>query len=141
MFGSLLSWLDRWRPAPLSLGQRGERYAERWLRRRGYRIVAGGCRTRYGEIDLIAVQGETIVFVEVKTRRSGELGDAAAAVDATKQQHIARAALAFLKENRLLEYAVRFDVIALVWPDDAKRPQLQHIENAFEPLGEGQFFA
>lgn len=140
MFSILQPWLKWLRPPPLPLGKRGERYAARWLRRRRYKIVAGGRHTRYGEIDLVAVQGETIVFVEVKTRRGGELGDAAVAVDADKQRHIARTALAFLKENRLLEYPVRFDVIALVWPEDARRPQIQHIENAFEPLSQGQFF-
>ena len=72
----------------MPLGTRGERYAGRWLRRQGYRVVAGGNRSRYGEVDLIAVDGQTIVFVEVKTRRSAELGDAAQAVDAQKQQRI-----------------------------------------------------
>lgn len=121
------------------LGKRGELYAARWLKRRGYRIVAGGRRTRYGEIDLVAVDGETIVFVEVKTRASGELSDAAAAVDIDKQRRIASTALAFLKEHGLLEYAARFDVVAIVWPDGARQPQLQHITSAFDPPGFGQF--
>ena len=67
---SLNTWLEWLRPTPRPLGQRGERYAALWLRKRGYKIVAGGHRTRYGEIDLVAVLGETIVFVEVKTRGS-----------------------------------------------------------------------
>jgi putative endonuclease len=134
-------WLEWLRPAQVSLGRRGERYAARWLRRQGYKIVAGGNRTRYGEVDLVAVDGETIVFIEVKTRRSHELGDAAAAVDAEKQRRLVRTALAFLKEHHLLEYAVRFDVVAIVWPEAAVRPELQHIKNAFEPPGRGQFFA
>lgn len=140
MYAPLTAWLAWLRPARLPLGSRGERYAARYLRKLGYKIVAGGNRTRYGEVDLVAVDGETIVFVEVKTRRSHDLGDAAAAVDAEKQQRIIRTALAFLKEHHLLEYPVRFDVVALVWPDDAVAPQLQHIQNAFQPADRGQFF-
>ncbi len=137
----LAGWLgQRLRRDPPPLGQRGERYAAKWLRRHSYKIVAGGNRTRYGEIDLVAIDGETIVFVEVKTRRSHEIGDAAAAVNSEKQRRIIRSALAFLKEHRLLEYAVRFDVVAIVWPEDAARPQLEHIKNAFEPPDRGQFF-
>lgn len=123
------------------MGQRGERYAARWLRKQGYKIVAGGKRTRYGEIDLVAVEGSTIVFVEVKTRQSHDKGHPAEAVDPTKQQHLVRSALAFLKEHQLLEYAVRFDVIAITWPPEAKQPELQHFKNAFEPAGQGQFFS
>jgi putative endonuclease len=138
---SLNTWLEWLRPTPRPLGPRGERYAARWLRKRGYKIVAGGHRTRYGEIDLVAVLGETIVFVEVKTRASRELGDAAEAVDAQKQRRFARAALGFLKEHGLLEYPVRFDVIAIVWPANARTPELLHLPNAFEPSGFGQFFS
>jgi putative endonuclease len=138
---SLNTWLEWLRPTPRPLGPRGERYAARWLRKRGYKIVAGGHRTRYGEIDLVAVLGETIVFVEVKTRASYQLGDAAEAVDAQKQRRFARTALGFLKEHGLLEYPVRFDVIAIVWPDGARTPELLHVPNAFEPSGFGQFFS
>ncbi|MCO6044839.1 YraN family protein [Aeoliella sp. ICT_H6.2] len=137
---ALTSWIKRLRPTPQPLGQRGERYVARWLRRQGYKIVAGGQRTRYGELDLVAVQGETIVFVEVKTRRAHSLADAAAAVDEEKQRRIVRTALAFLKHHGLLEYSVRFDVVALVWPENAKEPQLLHVPSAFEPEGQGQFF-
>ncbi|QDU90883.1 hypothetical protein Pla175_42960 [Pirellulimonas nuda] len=112
------------------------------LRRSGYKIVAGGARSRFGEIDLIAVQGRTIVFVEVKTRRTTRAGDPADAVGASKQQRIAASALAFLKSHGLLEHAARFDVIAIVWPADARRPaSARHFENAFSPPGFGQFFS
>lgn len=134
-------WLVEWiRPTPRPLGQRGERYAARYLRTLGYRVVAGGSRSRYGEVDVVAVDGETIVFVEVKTRRNGTLGDAAEAVDREKQRRIARTALAFLKEHGLLEYRARFDVVALVWPDGATRPELLHLKNAFESPDRRQFF-
>src|SRR5690606_13859012 len=80
----------RWFAAAPSypLGQQGERYAAKWLRRRGYKIVAGGERSRYGEIDLVAVKKRTLVFVEVKTRRSGAGGHPAEAVGPEKQRRI-----------------------------------------------------
>lgn len=133
-----LSWL--W-PQPVALGPRGERFAARWLKRRGYKIVARGARSRFGELDLVAVQGETIVFVEVKTRRSATRGTPAEAVNRDKQKQIARAALMYLKEHHLLEYASRFDVIALTWPEGDRRPRVEHFQNAFEPEGKGQFFS
>lgn len=140
----MAAWIQRWlarlRPQSLPLGKRGECYAARYLRRLGYKIVAGGNRTRYGEVDLVAVDGETIVFVEVKTRRAGEWGDAAAAVDQAKQDRVVRSALAFLKEHHLLECAVRFDVVAIVWPEDASQPDLRHLQNAFEPADRWQMF-
>lgn len=128
-------------PAP-TLGRLGERAAARMLRRKGYVIVAGGRRTRYGELDLIAVQDRsTVVFVEVKTRRSDRAGRPAEAVDAEKQRRLADAALGFLKAHGLLEHPARFDVVAIVWPKGAREPSLiEHFENAFEPPGMGRFF-
>ncbi len=128
--------------SPLPLGQRGERAAARYLRRKGYRVVAGGHRSRYGEIDLIAVwRKETVVFVEVKTRRDNRAGGPEQAVGGLQQSRIENSALEFLKGHQLLEYPARFDVIAIVWPPDAKRPaSIEHFENAFQPQRQGQFF-
>lgn len=130
-------------PRPRPLGRRGEDAAARLLRRKGYVIVAGGRRSRYGEIDLIAVQDRrTVVFVEVKTRRSLRAGHPAEAVDESKQRRIADAALAYLKSHGLLEYPSRFDVVAILWPDlSARRPaRIQHYQNAFQPPGQGRFY-
>lgn len=125
------------------MGARGERYAARYLRRRGYTIVAGGARGRYGEIDLIAVyRKRVVVFVEVKTRRSRHAGGPEQAVDPVKQGRLTRTALEFLKAHELLEFPARFDVVSIVWPKDARWPEsIEHFENAFEPDGRGQFFA
>ena len=133
-------WL-RQRFWPLSLGERGEKCAARYLRRLGYKILFTRYRLRYGEIDILAVEGQTVVFVEVKTRRSQAKGRPAEAVDATRQARLTRAALAFLKANRLLEYASRFDVIEVVWPEDQKRPTVRHIQEAFPSVGRRQFFS
>ncbi len=126
---------------PLTLGERGERAAARYLKRLGYKIVFSRHRQRYGEVDLIAVDGRTVVFVEVKTRRDASLGRPAEAVDAKRQGRMTRAALAFLKSHGLLEYASRFDVVEVVWPDGQKRPEIQHLPNAFEAVGRGQIYS
>jgi putative endonuclease len=132
--------LARWRrPAPL--GERGEREAERYLRRLGYVIVARSSRDRLGEIDLVAVDGRTIVFVEVKTRRSHDAGHPLEAVDEEKQRRLTRLALAYLKHHDLLGYSARFDVVAVTWPDGARRPVIEHIQNAFESSDRGQMFS
>src|SRR3954447_2418978 len=118
------------------LGDRGERMAARHLRRRGMRIILCGYRTRLGEIDLIARDGSTLVFVEVKARR---LGEPAEAVTPEKQRRLTLPGLHFLKRHGLLGSApCRFDVIAIVWPDDHSEPAIEHYRHAFEAVGRFQ---
>ena len=124
-----------------SLGRRGERAAARYLRRKGYRIVARSERGSIGEIDLVAVDGRVIVFVEVKTRRSHDKGHPAEAVGPEKQQRLTRLALTYLKRHELLEYPARFDVVALTWPEGQRRPTIEHFVNAFEAVGRGQMYS
>jgi putative endonuclease len=124
----------------LPLGRRGENAAARYLSRRGYVIVARGNRGAIGEIDLVAVEGRTLVFIEVKTRTTQDAGHPADAVDAQKQRRLTRLALAYMKRHDLLENPARFDVIAITWPDKAGRPLIEHFQNAFEPVGmDGMF--
>lgn len=85
------TWLAAFR-AQLPLGRRGERAAEKYLRRHGYRIVTRNFRAAGAEIDLIAMDGDTLVFVEVKTRRNRAAGAPEEAVDARKQSRMRRAA-------------------------------------------------
>lgn len=94
------------------LGADGENVAACYLRKQGYRILARGHRQRLGEVDLIALDGSVIVFVEVKTWRSGSAGDPSQAVDARKQERLTRAALIYLKRRKLLDHAARFDVVS-----------------------------
>ena len=103
------------------LGERGERAAARYLRRKGWTVIGHQVRDRSGEIDLVAVEGRTVVFVEVKTRQSGPAADALSAVNADKQARISRAALRFLRRHQLLECQARFDIIAVIWPADRRR--------------------
>lgn len=124
-----------------TLGERGEREAARFLKRRGYKIVGRGQRDRLGEVDLIAVDKRTVVFVEVKTRRSTDKGHPAEAVHDEKQRRLTRLALSYLKRHHLLECSSRFDVVAITWPDDNQKPNIEHFENAFEAVGQGQMFS
>ena len=135
----LSNWRLRLFP-PRTLGQRGEAAAERYLKRLGYKIVARGQRDILGELDLIAVDGRTVVFVEVKTRRSQQSGHPADAVNTEKQRRMTRLALGYLKRHGLLEYPCRFDVVAVTWPEDQRRPLIEHLKAAFEAVGrEGMF--
>ena len=123
------------------LGESGENLACDELRRQGYAILARRYRTRAGEIDIVARDGNALVFVEVKTRRSDDAGRPSDAIDQRKEQRMTQAALAYLKSNRLLGYSARFDVVAVTWPDDARKPTIEHFKNAFSPVGAGQFFS
>ncbi len=95
------------------LGRRGERDAERYLKRHGYRILGRNFRAAGAEIDLIAAEGETLVFVEVKARRGIGTGTPQEAVDGRKQRRIRRAAEIYVARTRAHDYPIRFDVVAI----------------------------
>ncbi len=119
------------------LGDQGEREAARFLRARGLKVLLRGYRTDHGEVDLIARDGGTLVFVEVKARRRGEPAEA---VTPEKQRRLTLAALHFLKRHGLLEQPCRFDVVAIVWPEGSQPASIEHFRNAFEAVGKGQLF-
>ena len=123
-----------------ALGLRGERAAARFLRKRGHRILARGSRDLIGELDLVTLDRNQVVFVEVKTRRNHSKGHPVEAVDDRKQQKLNELALAFLKRHGLLESPARFDVIAVTWPDDDRPPQIEHFPHALQGTGRWQFF-
>jgi putative endonuclease len=129
-----LPWWRRW------FGTRSERVAARFLRRQGYHIVARNYTCPYGELDLVAVDGRTIVFVEVRSTATGDTSRPAASVDAVKQRRLTDLALHFLKEHRLLNHAARFDVLAISWPE-GRRPDIVHYRNAFEAVGRFQMYS
>ncbi len=140
---AVANWLRRYFLAspPPSLGRRGEDAAARFLRRKGYRILSRSDRSRPGELDLVALDDDTLVFVEVKTRRGSNSGHPAEAVDAAKQRRLTRLAVTWLKRRGLLERRARFDVIAVTWPDDRRRPTIEHFPNAFEAVGRWEFYS
>lgn len=98
-------------------------------------------RDRIGEIDLVAVDGRTVVFVEVKTRRHHAAGHPVEAVDADKQRRVTRTALSYLRRHDLLEHSARFDIVAVTWPDGQPQPDIEHYKDAFEPADRGQMFS
>jgi len=111
-------------------GRKGEALAAAHLRRRGYRIEARNWACRVGELDLVAVDGEALVFVEVRTVRGDFLESPTQAVDPGKQRRVRRTADAYLQRRRGASPAVvRFDVIGIRLGDGA--PVLEHIEDAF----------
>lgn len=96
-----------------ALGKCGEDQAVRELERRGYAVLARRYRTRHGEIDIVAEDGETIVFVEVKAKETTEFGSAVEAVTVRKQRKVVSMAVDYLARNRLTSRPCRFDVVAI----------------------------
>jgi putative endonuclease len=131
----MVPWLRR------ILGHSGERAAERYLIGQGFRILERGLRSPLGELDLIALDGRQIVFVEVKSRANLDAGHPAEAVDLSKQHKLTTLALAYLKKHGLLEHSARFDVVAIIWPEESKQPRIEHFRNAFEPPTRFQMFS
>jgi len=109
-------------------GITGEQTAAGWLKKTyGMKILENRYRNKAGEIDLIMTDGDTIVFIEVKTRLHAMPGSGLLAVDLKKQQRIARAAVLYLMEKGWLNRSVRFDVT------EVTEAEVHHIKNAFQP--------
>jgi putative endonuclease len=114
-------------------GRIGEDAAATFLERRGYRIVARNWRCRSGELDIVAEQGDALVFVEVRTRRpTGTFGTAKESVDYRKQRQVREVAQVYLGQTKRYEAKLRFDVIAVELSAEAEAdPAIEHIEHAF----------
>lgn len=141
MFDWLTRLLNSANGTKKQLGNRGEIEAAEYLQRLGYTILHRQHRSRFGELDLVARDGQTLVFVEVKTRTTSAAGHPAESITPAKQAQLTRAAVAFLKKRRWLQQRARFDVVAIIWPVANQPPQIQHYQNAFEPTGFGQMFS
>jgi putative endonuclease len=113
----------------IDLGKRGEQIAARHLRRRGYIVLARNVRVAGAEIDLIALEGTTLVFVEVKTRSGVAAGTPQEAVEEKKRAQLRRAANAYLERRNARGIATRFDVIAIIGTGRNRRLEL--IREAF----------
>ena len=118
------------------LGQEGESAAEQYLRRKGYRIVARNLRSPVGELDLVAEDGQVLVFVEVKARRTDAFGGAIHAVHQRKQEKLIQLAAQYLARHHIKKDRLcRFDVV-LLQSTGVVDPQIEHIQNAFEVSGD-----
>ncbi len=116
--------------ADAALGRRGEDLAHRYLRSKGLTILSRNYRPGGGdsEVDIVARDGETIVFVEVKTRSTAEFGSPDRAIDTEKQKHVVRAARSFATRAGIQWNRVRFDTISIVL---TRPPSIAHQEDAF----------
>lgn len=114
------------------LGKLGEEAAEAYLSNMAYRILERNWRCRTGELDIIAEQAGTLVFIEVRTRRTtGRFGLAKESVDIRKQLKVKETAQFYLHRFQKYEYSIRFDVIAVEISLDGDTPQIEHIQGAF----------
>ncbi len=118
------------KPTSYDLGRSGEEIALRFLKKKGYRIIGQSFRMFRGEIDIIAFDRKTLVFVEVKTRKSREYGSPEESVTSAKQEQLRKIASGFLVKSHLQDVECRFDVISVLFnPDGSSR--IQHFRNAF----------
>jgi putative endonuclease len=106
-------------------GHAAEKAAVALLRSKGYRILATNYRCRQGELDIVARDGQELVFVEVRSRASGRYGDALAAIGPTKQRQVARVAQVYLSREQPHFEVARFDVVAVTGDE------IEHIVDAF----------
>ena len=112
------------------LGKKGEEVALRFLKKRGYGIIEKNDVCKLGEMDIIAKEKDTLVFIEVKTRTSTAFGPPQLAVNLSKQRQLSKVALNYLKEKHLEDVKARFDVVAILLGQ--KGEEIELIKDAFD---------
>ena len=117
------------------LGRWGEAQAAKFLKSRGLRVIAQNVVLPAGEIDLVARDGGTLVFVEVKTRTEADYGGPLPAVDGRKRRKLATLARSYLAAHRLDNAPCRFDVVGIVQKLLSPEPEIEYIPNAFDAAG------
>ena len=111
-----------------SLGQSSEDLAAAFLKKHGYRIIVRNKRFKIGEIDIVAMDGDTLVFIEVRSRSDPAQVHPAETITPRKKQQIIRAAMAYCQDEGITDTMIRFDVIAVLGPEN----EIELIRNAFE---------
>ncbi len=127
-------WWRRW------FGSRSERAAARFLKKLGFRILARNVSSPLGELDLVALEDDCVVFVEVRSTGEEDPDQPAASVDHAKQRRLTDLALNFLQRHGLLNHPARFDVLSVCWPPGQRKPAITHYRNAFEAVGRFQMY-
>ena len=112
------------------LGEKGEELALRFLKKKGYRLIEKNYVCKMGEMDIIAKEKDTLVFIEVKTRTSTEFGPPQLAVNSRKQRQLSKVALNYLNEKQLKDVKARFDVVAILLRQ--KGEEIELIRDAFD---------
>jgi putative endonuclease len=115
--------------ATQSLGELGERIAERWLRERGWRVMQRRFRSGHRDIDLVVEREGLVAFVEVKARHGDRFGDPVGAVNWRKQKELGRSARVWIARHGRSADAYRFDVIGILV--EGRRVRIRHVEGAF----------
>jgi putative endonuclease len=110
-------------------GELGERIAERWLRRQGWRVVQRRFRSGHRDIDLVVSRDDVVAFVEVKARHGAEFGDPVEAVNWNKQRQLARSASVWIERHGRPSESYRFDVVGVLV--EGERVRVRHVPNAF----------
>ena len=114
----------------IAIGRQGEQHAAKYLKKQGLRILQRNYRIAAGEIDIVAEDGQTLVFVEVKTSSGSAFGSPESWVTPRKRAQVARIAAAYLQEHAIDDQDCRFDVVGIQMYDAAK-PVIRHLKNAF----------
>jgi putative endonuclease len=115
------------------VGKRAEEAACKFLKKKGYKIIARNYRTRLGELDVVALDGKTLVFVEVRSKKEGNFGPPGASISREKSHRLVRAAWDFLTKKGIRDRDCRFDVVGVVYKEGTKSPQVSVFKNAFSP--------
>jgi len=135
MLEGFANWFQRFltsSPVDSALGDRGENVAAKYLRNLGYKILHRNFGCKFGEVDVIARDGQMLVFVEVKTRKDSEaVPEPDDQVNITKQHQMSKVAEHYLSRYGIPQPASRFDVLAVVWPRNVE-PIIRHTKDAFE---------
>lgn len=116
------------------IGNLGEKIAREFLEAKGYRVMSKNFRTPFGELDMIARHGGSIVFVEVRTRTTSSFGPPSLSVTRIKQMHLIKNALFYLKGCGRIDSDWRIDVVSVKLSHDRKLEKIEHIENAVEEI-------
>ena len=112
------------------LGRKGERLAARFLKKHGYRLLQRNYTCPRGEIDLVALDGEEVVFVEVRTRTDDAFGDPAESVTSKKRRQVSSVALDYARRKKLADQPMRFDVVTVLF-DRSDQPRIELFRDAF----------
>jgi len=136
-----LAGLTRWPVWRRWFGARAERAAAKFLRRKKLRILFRNVLLPTGELDLVALDGRTIVFVEVRSTEAVDCERPTGSVDDEKQRKLTNLGIAFLQRHNLLGHPSRFDVVAVSWPANRRTPEIVHFANAFPPIGQFQMYS
>lgn len=118
-----------------AFGKQGEAMAVELLKAQGYRIIGQNVRSKFGEIDIVAQDGETLCFVEIRSRTGTKFGLPEESINGLKQWRLTRLANWYLQSRRISGVVVRFDVLSIIYAADGAAPQTRLIKGAFEASG------